>query len=91
MGWRGGGAHTQSLGAEGLWGGGWWSRCGLAKRRLRSMEWKGGGLGVVHVHRPSPPLDQGSHFSGLTNFPDFSNIFSNFPVFFSVLFSLLKT
>ena len=22
----------------------------------------------------------GSHFSGLTKFPDFSNIFSNFPV-----------
>ena len=26
--------------------------------------------------------DQGSHFSGLTKFPDFSSIFSIFPVFF---------
>ena len=25
---------------------------------------------------------QGSHFSGMTKFPDFSSIFSNFPVFF---------
>ena len=57
MGWRGGGAHTQNLGGEGLWGGGWGSRCGLAKSRLGSVEWKGGGLRVVHVHRPSPPLD----------------------------------
>ena len=45
MGWRGGGAHTQNLGGEGLWGGGWGSRCGLAKRRLGSMEWKGGSRG----------------------------------------------
>ena len=36
--------------------------------------------------------NQGSHFSRLTKFPDFSSIF--FPIFlyfFSVLFSLLKT
>ena len=38
---------------------------------------------------------QGSHFSGLTKFPDFSLTFPVFfPIFqyfFSVLFSLLKT
>ena len=34
---------------------------------------------------------QGSHFSGLTKFPDFSSIFFNFPVFFNVLFFKLKT
>ena len=30
--------------------------------------------------------DHGSHFSGLTNFPDFSSIFHSFSVFFKVIF-----
>ena len=30
----------------------------------------------------------GSHFFGLTNFPDFSSTFCSFPVFFKVLFYL---
>ena len=33
---------------------------------------------------------QGSHFSGLTKFPDFSSIFSHFPVFFSVIVFLTE-
>ena len=32
--------------------------------------------------------NHGSHFFGLTNFPDFSSIFCSFPVFFKVLFYL---
>ena len=34
--------------------------------------------------------NQGSHFSGLTKFPDFSSIFAIFQYFFNVLFFLTE-